>query len=730
VELATRGIELLTTGLKESVQEGAQAQLIEAQTAQVIKSTGGVAGVTADQVQGLADKYSHLTRFSNDSIQSTENLLLTFTNIRGQAFEPATAATLDLAQAMGEDTKSAAIQLGKALGDPAKGYAQLQRVGVTFNQAEIESIKTMQKHGDIAGAQAVILKELQTEFGGSAEAAGKTFAGQLAILNNQMTESKERIGKALIPVLAQLVGVLVPIANILSGVLVGAIQAMGAAFQGVSKIIGGSLAPAFQQFQPSLQILGSLLGTTSRYVQELAGYLVGQLLGGLKGASGGVSTFQNVVNGINDFLKALGPVIASVNGYLFNLVQGIEAGSGPFAKLRGVVLQVSGVISQLGTVVHGFLPVIQQLVENYIRNAANIFGQLAQLLVGTVIPAIATLAGWVARNLVPVLAQLIAFVVSNVLPVFFALENFIVSRLIPIFKGIVNVIIADILPILTSLVSSFKANVLPALEQVWSQIAAKLIPALENLWDKISPILIPALQFVGAVLKAVLVPAFQILGWTLGNIVLPAIILVINIISFLINIIATVIGWVVRLGVAFLNVATNIANAIGNAGGTIQRFVGNVISWFQQLPGKIFQAGVDMIQGFINGIRSLAGGVASTLGNVIRGAIDALPGGAALAHLAGIPGFAAGTGGAPGGLAIVGEGGEPELVVGPHVVGLPRGSGVYPLSALPPGNGGSAPVIHIHIAPELYLDSTPITQSVLRNTPKQVWAATGLRGGL
>src|SRR5260221_10246036 len=200
------GIGFLSSQIGDIFQQSIDAQAGLAQTNQVIKSTGGVAGVTAQSVLDLATQYSHLTQFSDDTVQSASNMLLTFTNIGKNVFPQATKTVLDMSQALGQDTKNSAIQLGKALNDPLTGITALQRVGVTFTQGQKDSIKAMMQHGDVASAQGVILKELQKEFGGSAEAAGKTFPGQLKILGQNFDDLKQNIGDAVVPILSKLVG--------------------------------------------------------------------------------------------------------------------------------------------------------------------------------------------------------------------------------------------------------------------------------------------------------------------------------------------------------------------------------------------------------------------------------------------------------------------------------------------------------------------------------------------
>ncbi|HEV2237157.1 MAG TPA: phage tail length tape measure family protein, partial [Ktedonobacterales bacterium] len=176
-ELVKKGVEILGDQLGDVIQAGMRAQDTQAQLGAVLKSTGDASGYSADQANKLADQLSQTTTFSADANLHTEELLMTFTNIGQNVFPTATKAVLDMSTALGEDTKSASIQLGKALQDPITGATALRRVGVELDDQQKALIKTMMAHGDVAGAQGVILKELQREFGGSAEAAGHAGGG-------------------------------------------------------------------------------------------------------------------------------------------------------------------------------------------------------------------------------------------------------------------------------------------------------------------------------------------------------------------------------------------------------------------------------------------------------------------------------------------------------------------------------------------------------------------------
>ena len=187
-----------------SVKAYMDAEEAAAQLNAVIKSTGGAAGLTSQELQKQASALQAVTKFSDEAVMAAQAMLLTFTQLKGDVLKEATVLTLDFAQAMGTDAKSAALQLGKALNDPSNGLTKLQRAGVTFTDQQKEQIKAMQAAGDTAGAQRTILAELRKEFGGSAEAAGGTFAGKLAILKNTFGDLQETVGGFIVTALMPL----------------------------------------------------------------------------------------------------------------------------------------------------------------------------------------------------------------------------------------------------------------------------------------------------------------------------------------------------------------------------------------------------------------------------------------------------------------------------------------------------------------------------------------------
>jgi hypothetical protein len=182
----------------KSIGEARAAERTTAQLNTVIASTGGVAGVTAAAVQDLATALQRTTTYEDDATTAAAALLLTFTNIGKDVFPQALGMTLDMSTALGQDLKSSAVQLGKALQDPIEGVTALRRVGVNFTEAQQATIKSLVESNRLLDAQKLILAELNTEFGGSAAALGQTFDGQLAILGNRLGSLGKTLGGLLL----------------------------------------------------------------------------------------------------------------------------------------------------------------------------------------------------------------------------------------------------------------------------------------------------------------------------------------------------------------------------------------------------------------------------------------------------------------------------------------------------------------------------------------------------
>ena len=164
-----------------------------------LRSTGESAGFTSDQLQKLAADLQTKTLFGDEVIlKDATAQLLTFTNITGEQFEKTQIAALNLATRLDGDLKSASIQLGKALNDPVANLSALSRAGIQFSAEQKETIKSLADTNRLAEAQNIILQELETQFGGAAEAAAKAGLGPFEQLRNALSDVSEEFGKLIL----------------------------------------------------------------------------------------------------------------------------------------------------------------------------------------------------------------------------------------------------------------------------------------------------------------------------------------------------------------------------------------------------------------------------------------------------------------------------------------------------------------------------------------------------
>ena len=170
----TFGFNLINRTFGASVRAFMQQEDAVAKLNSTLRSTKGAAKVSSRELQGLASQMQKLTGIGDETILSMQGVLLTFTQIKGDVFKDATKAILDISVALGQDLQQTAIQVGKALNDPKLGVSALSRVGIQFTDTQKAMIKQFVKSNEVAKAQSIILKELELQFGGTAENVDST----------------------------------------------------------------------------------------------------------------------------------------------------------------------------------------------------------------------------------------------------------------------------------------------------------------------------------------------------------------------------------------------------------------------------------------------------------------------------------------------------------------------------------------------------------------------------
>jgi hypothetical protein len=281
-----------------------------------IKSTGGAAGVTTDELATMAAELQKTTTFGDEATLAMQAVLLTFTNVKGDNFGLATNAILDMSAALGTDLQSSAIQVGKALNDPLLGISSLGRAGVQFTADQKALIKSLVQTGDVAGAQAIIIKELETQFGGMAEALAATPFGKYDQALNNLGDSFEEIGKALTPVIT-LLAELANTAAVKIKELADSFAQLDPSTQKTILIMGGiviALGPVLAIVgQAVIGIAGlmfaftSIAGSIAPLIAGIAG-----LAGSFGGAAGAVGGFGAILGSVAAFLVSWPVLLAAL----------------------------------------------------------------------------------------------------------------------------------------------------------------------------------------------------------------------------------------------------------------------------------------------------------------------------------------------------------------------------------------------------------------------------------
>lgn len=438
-QLGSAVIGGITSFVTDGIAEASGWQDAFRQTEAVVESTGMAAGYSAEQMAALATSMSAtegMSLFTDDQVLGATNMLATFTKVAGEQFEGATQASLDMAQALGMDVSSAAMMMGKALNDPVKGMSALSRSGVSFTDEQKAMVEAMVEAGDVAGAQNLILKEMEVQFGGSALAATETFTGAQVLMTEQINGAKEAIGTALLPILTRLMNVMmssvIPVvqnlaerfAAFISGLdwtaiittiynLVNQFMSFGSAVPW-DAITGGfnAVIAAVMTAQPLFDAIAGLV------VSLFAAFTGPEAQGAATGLAGVVGMIIGILGGLWSTIQAtlttviniLAPIIAEIVRFAFQIVTAITTTlQSPevqnafaqfqvlFAKVGEIVQLVAGIIGTVFVFALDGLKIafefIWPIIDTVIKNIFNVISFTIPIITGILDSVVKLLKG-------------------------------------------------------------------------------------------------------------------------------------------------------------------------------------------------------------------------------------------------------------------------------------------------------------------------------------------------
>jgi hypothetical protein len=500
-----------------------QIEVLSAQTETVIKSTGGAAKVTREQVEGYANTLEKMTGAEAEAIQTGQNMLLTFTNIRNEQgkgndiFDQSTKIMLDMATAMNggvvpsaEALKAQSIQLGKALNDPMKGLTALSKVGVSFTDDQKKQIKTMQEAGDTMGAQKIILAELNKEFGGSAESFGNTTAGKVAKLKNQFGEITENLVVGLMPALNNIAAeveklmnkfqALTPEQQAMIAKIVGIIAVAGPALIIFGKIAQGltSVVKAAVMFGKGIATMSSLVvkgfGAIRVAMTFLAAHPVMLILIAVIAVIAGlayliITNWETVKSWFNTFWQAIqtgaqafADFFVGIWNWLKEAVtavwEGIKTAVGvAFEFIKGIVMfYINAYVTAFKLILAG-----AQLVWNGIKVAAEFIFNVIKTIITTYINAYIAIFNWIKNAAVAVwnaIGNGLKFVWNNIIS---PVVNFIKNA----FQNVANAISGVFNWVVNTARNSFN-NVVNTIKSVFEKVTGFITAPFKSAFNAVA----------------------------------------------------------------------------------------------------------------------------------------------------------------------------------------------------------------------------------------------------
>ncbi len=281
----------------------------------------------------------------------------------------------------------------------------------------------------------------------------------------------------------------------------------------------------------------------------------------LPAAAGAVGIIADLVAGAGPLLSQIGPGLSSM-----------FATAGPaFTQLGAALLQLLPNLSPVGIAFQALMPVLPVLGE--------LLAQVATVLAGNLTAAATALAP---------LVQQIAAVLSGVLAMALPIIADLFTQLAPVL-GLAAELFGTLVQAIAPLISSLLETLMPILES--------LMPLVEVVFGFIVDVITVAINLVKGIIDAVMAAlsgdwdkAWQIIGTTLAQ------------------------AW------------DGITRAVGQAlDGLLQWFgdllpaIGNAIAGIGQW---LWDAGVDLVQGLIDGVLSMAGALWDGIVGMVDGAVE------------------------------------------------------------------------------------------------------------
>lgn len=623
----------------ESVKSLARIEQIAAQTDAVLASTGGAAGRTRDQIDALAGSIEDFSGVEAETTTQGQNLLLTFTNIKGTNFDRATQAMADMGVAMnkgsvvGLDLSSTATQLGKALNDPVKGITALSKVGVSFTEDQKAVIKSMVDMGDTAGAQTIILDELAKEFGGSAAAAGETTIGKWERVKHAFGTLGETIFAKLLPIVSTFTSFLlkdgVAAFNSFAGfveekvvpTLTGFADIVSARVLPIAREVAGGFQAMFAAFKAGD---GQVTSSGFAGVMERIGLAARAAFDYIKGtAIPALKDFGTWAVANKDWLLALGIAIttAVVGFQAYTKVMAIWRAAVAVAAAAQVLFNAALTANPIGIIILAIAALVAGLTFFFTQTETG--KNLVATAWAAIQSAIAVVVDWWQTSVQPVLTAgwtaitdaataAATWYTSNVAPVFAAFGELVVAAFDKIAAVVTWLWDTVWKPTIDAIVA-YWSLLWSLVEATWATVGPPLIANIAGAWNLMSAILSGVWQTISAIFTGAWNQIKIVVETALGvikGIIRTATALIKGDWSGAWNSIKDVFSTI------WNGLTSSLTNYIATIKTSLSGVKDTVTGAFSAAGTWLKEAGKAVIQGFVNGLGEMFGSVKDKLGDL------------------------------------------------------------------------------------------------------------------
>lgn len=400
--------------------------------------------------------------------------------------------------------------------------------------------------------------------------------------------------------------------------LIGFFTSMQAALQAiiplvgqVATIIGGTLAPALSGAIQSLApVVSQVLGSLNAGLQALAPGFQALVDGLGQGLAALVPAFQPLGAAIGAIGAAIGALLPIVGQLIASLVQAVAPIiSGLLPAFMALIPAVQAIGQALGTVLQAalqaimpMLPIIAQMAQMIAPVIAQLAATIGGILAGA-IQAIAPFLPQIASAIMQILAA-----IMRLLPIILQLASSLISALLPVITALMPVIVA-----LIQVIANIVTALMPVVTAV-AQVIAVFAQLLAAIIGFVASALGMILSFVAGVISGFVSMAAAVIGSVTG--------FVSGVISSIASMASSAISAAVRM---WSSVVSAFSSGVSQAISWVGRLPGMAVRAMGNVGGLLVSSGKALIQGFINGIKSMIGAVADAARSAVQAAKNFFP---------------------------------------------------------------------------------------------------------